>query len=49
MKLVIGDVHWGVRNASEFYLDKQLEFFESLFDDIDKYQNGGGNSNSQTK
>jgi len=35
MKILLSDIHWGVRKSSQFYLNKTIEYFNKLFDYID--------------
>lgn len=34
--LLVGDTHWGVRNASDFYLQNQVKYYKRLFSYIEK-------------
>ena len=35
MKILLSDIHWGIRKSSQFYLNKTIEYFNKLFDYID--------------
>lgn len=36
MRLILGDIHWGIRNSSQFYLNETLKYFDNLFEFLNK-------------